>query len=74
MNSSTLAVARFRKIKSTIARPMPTSAAATPGTGRACDQARPGDAGTLTPDDRTYVALPAKPTGDDWALKLTLIP
>jgi hypothetical protein len=32
------------------------------------------DAGTLKADDRTYVALPAKPSNDDWALKLTLVP
>jgi hypothetical protein len=30
------------------------------------------DAGTLTADQRTYVQLPAKPTSDDWALKLVL--
>jgi hypothetical protein len=31
------------------------------------------DAGTVTANQQTYVALPAKPTDDDWALKLTLI-
>jgi hypothetical protein len=31
------------------------------------------DAGTLTANQRTYITLPAKPTEDDWALKLTAL-
>ena len=31
------------------------------------------DAGVLTANQRTYITLPAKPTDNDWALKLTAL-